>query len=110
MMIESRHGGALGAEPASLAFQQQGGESVRAILPSSIIGDGELGLKKLGLCGCGSGPIFRPPGGADLEPPQGGMTLPVTLPIAVKKHPVSPYSTQSCALGIYLINQVFAAT
>ncbi len=41
-------------------------------------------------------------------PPQ-AMTLPVTLPIAGKKYPISPYSTQLYASGICLINQVFTA-
>jgi hypothetical protein len=43
--------------------------------------------------------------GSDLPP----LTLPVTLPIAVKKHPIPPDSTQLCDSGIYLISQVFTA-
>jgi len=38
------------------------------------------------------------------------LTLPVTLPMAVKIDPLSPYSTQTCALGIYLINQGITAS
>ncbi len=40
----------------------------------------------------------------------GVLTVPVTLSMAAKKHPNSPYSTQLCVSGIYLINQAFTAT
>ena len=33
----------------------------------------------------------------------------MTLPMVVKKHPISPYSTQLCDLANCLINQAFAA-
>ena len=38
------------------------------------------------------------------------MTLPITLPIAYKKHHVPPCSTQLYVLVIYLINQESTAT
>jgi hypothetical protein len=35
------------------------------------------------------------------------MTLPVTLPAAVKTHPIPPNSTQFCVKGICMIKQLF---